>query len=484
MTIQDIFTEESVEQFNNLSKEAVENGKQLMDDYRDDHIVESKQISLSDWISALENGNLEQATCCNLWSRLAEDGYIETATNQAIHSNNCVFQFRIISPKIFDAFREKNVLEANYAYETLRVCFRRETSLRNVIVPEGWQEPILIDTEVFEVPHATTSVSNDEQEILDDMEKIHVVYLAGSKNGQFISMPVYIGVGTGEAYGTGPAIRDTVGRFRFYRYDAKDNHHLEFINVVEGLESKQVNVDCVPSIPCIGKGTSRQLLLGRGNGDSGFMCLSDPIVADAQADFFKTRCLQEHITKLIKLEKVHEELDLSKKPSTPFSPNDVRSVLAYAWQVYRWFYVAWLHPYQLTSLECWQIYYKQLPRWRREQYEIYRVRSELVDVTSNNVEEPLTIAAILASQDLRGRLEKNAPNAVQKLEEWIRNQLVKDLYHFGNHPELRLCNAIALWHRLADTGHWDQLVKATYQERLYEMQLDTNTLVTKPSGTN
>jgi hypothetical protein len=120
-------------------------------------------------------------------------------------------------------------------------------------------------------------------------------------------------------------------------------------------------------------------------------------------------------------------------------------------------------------MEGLDMYYKRLPSWRREQYEIYRIRPELLGPS----EEPLTIARIVTDPDLRSRLdlELNVPGAVERLEEWLRAHLVKDLYDFGNHPELRLCSAIALWKRLADAGLWDRMLEATYREKLYEISL-------------
>ena len=363
MTVHDLFTSESREEFNRRTNQAVEPANRLLSEYRNDHAVESQTPELREWIDALEEGNLDAAASGDLWSRLARAGYIETDTNQAVHPDHATFQVKIASAKILDAFQTENGPKATYAYTTLKVCLRRKEAPLS-LVSHDWLDVAIIDTEIFELPHGTTLDPEDERKTLDDMEKIHLIYLAGTNCGRFEYKPVYIGVGTGEAYGTGPSHRDTTGRFRFYRYDDKDNHHLEFIKVTEGPESKQCNVEKVPPIPPIGREKLRQVLLGRGCGDPVFMCLSDPMVAKAQADFFKTKYLREHITKVVTLEKIHEEISLKQMPGVPFSPDDVRSVLAYAWGVYRWFYVAWLHPHQLTALEGLGMYYQRLPAWR------------------------------------------------------------------------------------------------------------------------
>ena len=86
----------------------------------------------------------------------------------------------------------------------------------------------------------------------------------------------------------------------------------------------------------------------------------------------------------------------------------------------------------------------------------------------------------MTNPDLRCRLEQRVPGAVKKLEEWLCEELVKDLYHFGNHPELRLRSAIALWKRLADTGLWDRMVEATYLNKLYKISLGADAICASP----
>ena len=112
------------------------------------------------------------------------------------------FWIRIISSRIFDAFYTEDGAKASYAYTTLKVCLRRTPISGSLEIPPGWKDVELIDTEFFELPHGTTLQT--EPKTLDDMEKVHVVYIAGVNDGKFVCKPVYIGIGTGEAYGVGP----------------------------------------------------------------------------------------------------------------------------------------------------------------------------------------------------------------------------------------------------------------------------------------
>ena len=151
--------------------------------------------------------------------------------------------------------------------------------------------------------------------------------------------------------------------------------------------------------------------------------------------------------------------------------------LAHAWTNYRWFYAAWLHPQRLTDAEGLSMYYKGLPSWRREQYEIKRVRPKLFGLSPNDpAYEPLTIPRVVTDPDLRRELEEHVPGAVERLEAWLRDRIVEDLYDFGGHPELRLCIAIALWNRLADSGIWDRAVEAAYREKLYDIDFGIDVL--------
>jgi hypothetical protein len=83
--------------------------------------------------------------------------------------------------------------------------------------------------------------------------------------------------------------------------------------------------------------------------------------------------------------------------------------------------------------------------------------------------DALTIPNALWSEDLRHRLETRMSGAADRVEQWLFRQVVADLYAYGNHPELRLCTAIALWRRLYDAGLWDAALEATYRGRLFDV---------------
>ncbi len=190
-------------------------------------------------------------------------------------------------------------------------------------MPDGWRDASLVDTELFELPPGVTP---DE---LDDREKIHLIYLAALHADRFVCKPVYIGVGTGEAYGVGPRHRSTQGRFRFYRYDVKDNFHLEYIRRIDRTSATVQNARDLPKVTAIDE-LRAALLLGRGGADGGFMCLSDPKVAEWYMSWWSHHPKNRIVFKEVTLEKVHDDLRAGR-PTTPFRADDVAAVLDQAW---------------------------------------------------------------------------------------------------------------------------------------------------------
>jgi hypothetical protein len=59
------------------------------------------------------------------------------------------------------------------------------------------------------------------------------------------------------------------------------------------------------------------------------------------------------------------------------------------------------------------------------------------------------------------------------VEQWLKREVIEDLYSYGNHPELRLCTAIALWQRLSDSGLWGEAVEVAYRGRLFEVDFSS-----------
>jgi hypothetical protein len=200
VNVHEVFTAESLAEFERRTAEADGRGQQLLAQYRQDHGNQLRDApDLHAWIDALKDGDLDVAKDAALWSRLAEQGFIEVPAVRASHPDHGVFRFRIVSAKVFDGFRGPGGPRADYAFTTVRVCLRRESVPSTVTVPEDWRAPVLIDTELFELP---ADVSDD---MFDDREKIHLIYLAGTKDGRFVCKPVYIGVGTGGSLRHGAA---------------------------------------------------------------------------------------------------------------------------------------------------------------------------------------------------------------------------------------------------------------------------------------
>jgi len=465
MNLNHLLTAESVEEFRRLTQEAQAAGPGLFAEYSRDREQEvASSPILRRWIRALEDGGLDEAAGADLWAEMIGRGFVELPAGPPTHADTANFEFRVISPKVLDAYRDTAAPRLQYALTEVRVCARREPlASPRVVVPAGWRDAVVVDTELFEIP---PNVSPDN---VDDREKIHLIYLAAMEGDRFVYRPLYIGVGTGEAYGVGPSRRTTQGRSRFYRYDVKDNFHLEYVTQTELREWEERDVRRLPDVTRIGDDQAR-LLLGKGAADSGFMSLSDPTLAEAYTDEMEWP-VSRAIFREILLEKKRDDLQ-TDRPSTSFAADDPGAVLRHAWRVYGNYYVAWLHPERLSAREGLDHYYRELPRFRRDEYAIYRFRAELFGIAAGDAAaEELTIPNVLWNPERRRRLEEDHPAALRQIEAWARRQIILDLYHYGNHAEVRLRTAIALWERLKRGGAWDELLRATYRGRLFEVTL-------------
>src|SRR5690606_30084822 len=121
---------------------------------------------------------------------------------------------------------------------------------------------------------------------------------------------------------------------------------------------------------------------------------------------------------------------------------------------------------RLSEIDGILPYYKELPEFRCQQYETYRFQPGFFGISG---QAGPTIPDALRSKELIQQLEKNAPGAKERLLSWLKKEVVADLYAFGNHPELRLYTAIALWFRLQESGFLDDGVEKSYQGRVFEL---------------
>ena len=167
MNENDFFTPESILEFKWLISEATGPGQRLFERYREEREAQVESApDLRTWIDALEDGDLAAATDSGLWARMAEQGFIEFPTPRTHYSAHGVFVCRIISPKVFDAFRTGDGPRSDYVFTTVKVCLRRDAVPRSLEVPARWRDPALIDTELFELPAAAS------EDMFDDLEKI------------------------------------------------------------------------------------------------------------------------------------------------------------------------------------------------------------------------------------------------------------------------------------------------------------------------
>lgn len=280
---------------------------------------------------------------------------------------------------------------------------------------------------------------------------------------------VYVGIGTGEAFGPGPKERQSAGRFRFFRFDKKENSHCEYIRCTFGTPWQEQDVTKLPNVTQIAD-EKATLLLGKSVTDRSSMCLSDPFVADSWQRNWLPQHRQNHIEfQQVKLEKRHDDLK-SAALTCPFDPTDLNAVLSHAEQCYRHFAIAWLHPAGFSDLDVIRRYYRVLPALRRDEYEILRFEPSLFENLAGDVDR-LTIQRVLVEPSLRARWAELTPEMVGNTAQTMRDNIVADLYHYGNHPELRLCSGLLLTRLLVRSSKWDQAVEAAYQRSLHSFSL-------------
>jgi hypothetical protein len=75
---------------------------------------------------------------------------------------------------------------------------------------------------------------------------------------------------------------------------------------------------------------------------------------------------------------------------------------------------------------------------------------------------------VLTHPEASQQLETRYPGVVAYFENWLREQLVADLYHYGNHFDWRLNIALVVLRRLRRSGGWDDLIRHTYRERCFD----------------
>lgn len=411
------------------------------------------------WRDAMENHRWAEARRSSLWRDLILAGLVSFKLLRCT-PNGLVGDVSAISPRICDAMLVNGQPSVNFAFTTVRVCIRTSDSVPpGVQIPDGWTQCRLIDCELFEIPHQSTT------DIFDDREKIHIIYLAGMLDGAVVCRPCYLGVGTGEAYGVGPRHRATAGRFRFYRYDVKENFHCEHVAVTIEKTWRMKAVSSVPEVPAIGSDCAK-LLDARSVVDPSFICVSDPMIRSAYEDRLKSRPASEMEFRQVCLRKVHDDLRTGS-PSTVYQADDVDAVLRYTQDTYRWFACAWLHASRLTAEDGVALYFRGLPEYKRAFHDTMKVRPEYVPADSGRLR---SVIEVLQDEDSLGRLEASVPAAIEILNTWWRDQVVSDLYASGGHPELRLQIAIITWQRMSESGWWARAQEAGYHGRLAKLE--------------
>ena len=298
---------------------------------------------------------------------------------------------------------------------------------------------------------------------------MHVYYLTGMQEGQFRAEPVYIGIGTGEAYGPGPSHRSSQGRFRFFRYDIKDNFQYEHITHRVAREWTEEAVRELPPLTRIDENTAT-LLLARGEADAAHV-LADPQVAEHYKCLIAANPHNRLIFRWIELRKVHE--DLATTCCVPPAPAArLENALAFAEEIHRYFFVAWQHP--------------SVSRLRRESgcttancRNFAAISTKLPDQTGISLPfmsgRRSDIPEVIFNGELRAAFNLAQP-ASERFENWLGQEVVKDFYAYGNRPELRLCSALVFLRLMMNNGLCDEAIRATYDRRLSYLDFSINRL--------
>lgn len=468
MTEVDLITQESLEYFRDIQEEYKRRGEELLKKYDNERAAFlSEYQSLAKWHPHFENHDLEKAADPSLLHLLLADSLFIKDEAAPVNADHAQFVYKLIAPRICDVINGDENSNVEAVFTRLEVAFRIETNFDPLLVPSGWADAVLVDCHINELP---------EGDIVDpdDREKLHVYYVVGRRDGEFQMAIAYIGIGTGEAYGTGPRSRGSEGRFRFYRYDLKDKQIWEYIESSEYPETKLESSNDFPNGISIGVDDARLLLI-RGRDDSDWLCLADPLMAENYRRIFPPSQSQPISCKWLSLKKIRKKLN--KTPCIPTQEGaDLEKALGMAERYHRYFYVAWQHPHQLISSEGLDLYYARLPKYRQDEYRIYKIKPEFLGPGAPD--DGLPIPDVLFNKEQYATLCREAgTDAVKRLEAWLLRGVIKDLYAFGNHPELRLFSILLMMRIWLRSGAWFEAVERTFEKTLGSLDASLERLI-------
>ncbi len=305
MNLDGFITAESRARYKQLRDEYVQKYDPMLHTYHKDYTATIQAFpSLRTWLRSLDDCNWQVAADIALWKQLAADGFLmkQDTPTEDVGPTNAKHRMQLVNPRVLDVFHAHQGRSVNYAFNEMRVCVRKNTTIPPTVkVPAAWTDVCIIDTEIFDLPPEFVG------DLFDDREKIHVIYLVGREGDAVRHKAIYIGISSGEPYGAGPRKRESSGRFRFYRFDVKDKWQCEYIKLTIGPEWAQQDVTTLPDHTNLGENEAT-LLYGRSFADASHVCLSDPLIRPVWEGWIAAHPHNHLVFRTVTVERMHEEL--------------------------------------------------------------------------------------------------------------------------------------------------------------------------------
>lgn len=489
MILNSLFTPESLALLNERRQEAALLYQEQVEAFKHDfHLTLETVSEFEPWFQAFNNANLagmlDYPLARLLAEKLAEDVPAK-GTRDAL-SLKQVYSF--ILPKLCDIKRDldENIQRIWAGVElTLDVAvLRRAAALPDgefakIRTPDGARDVSIVDLHLYEIIPEVVDAR------LDDREKVHIKYLTWTDaDGTTKSDVIYIGVGTGEPYGSGFAQADK--RPRVYELDLFDlfratrwTHCLidtwRSADLREASAREHITAERAEIVHGVDPISGEALFLGY----LGILQLMEAYLKNgAVTDYeFRQVVMQRH-----RYEDLDDPDHLRDFKQTEQRP--LEQVIQETAEVYPYYVAAFFLPLRIllqhddeeqedgTRLRR---YYLRLPSFRREQYELLRFRPDvLAECGIDDVD--VTVPGLLSNAHARIALQEKHPDDYKRLNAWLQYSVAKDLEEYGTPPYSRLVASLFLVALLHQTRAWDGLIKAAHEGKLYELDVSLRAL--------
>ena len=122
--MRELLTTESVDAFRAATSVAAEDGQPLLFQYDQERASHLDGFpNLQRWKQAIENFDFPTASDPTLLAAIARNGFLVVDNQPAdLRPDSAMFRFKLIAPKIVDAFLVDGKFKVDYAYNSLYVC--------------------------------------------------------------------------------------------------------------------------------------------------------------------------------------------------------------------------------------------------------------------------------------------------------------------------------------------------------------------------